>query len=161
MKASSSGLQAVVGRDSLLFWGLTPGKAHQWAGRRGEDMGVFWGKNKPPRYSFPLTPSLLPSISTESLPTGPSPHRGGPGSLELAGLSPRFCPSFTLWPSASHMMSLNLNVPSECPWLVLWGQGFEHHCCVRPSPKRSFLRAVGDGDVGWEEAAGREEDKAG
>lgn len=57
------------------------------------------------------------------------------------------------------MMSLNLSAPPERPWLVLWGQGFAHHCCVRPSPKRSFLTAVGDGDVGWEEAAGREEDK--
>lgn len=40
-------------------------------------------------------------------------------------------------------MSLTLSIPSERPGL----------CCVRPSPKRSFLTVVGgDGDAGWEEA---------
>lgn len=43
-------------------------------------------------------------------------------------------------------MSLNLSIPSAPPACAV-GAGFEHHCCVRPAPRRSFL-TVGGGD-GW------------
>ncbi|XP_014398061.1 PREDICTED: uncharacterized protein LOC106726697 [Myotis brandtii] len=115
MKASSSGLQAVVGRDSLRLWELTPGKARQRAGRRGEDVGVFWGKNKPP--AIPCEPQPRPDPFSPSLHLYRVPAQGSfprPRRAGVPGVGRTVTPFLSLIHSVALGKSHDVSEP-QCP----------------------------------------------